>query len=155
MLFGEIALSFTHASATKSPARDLIIAKLMPLCGSIGAFNKQKNGNDTVGATLTADQARYCMRGGTVVDASSCWPHDDVAWFASCEALNAGIHPQATNELNAVFWRAQDGISSWPEHDASPTMGVGLSQSHNEIQGRRSCDSCHAEGRQPQWRFVP
>ena len=73
MLFGEIALSFTHSSATKSPARDFIIAKFMPLYGSIGAFNKQQNGNDTVAATLTADQARYCMRAGTVVDASSCW----------------------------------------------------------------------------------
>ena len=48
--------------------RGFIIAKLMPLCGSIGAFKKQQNGNDTVGATLTADQAPYSTRAGTVAE---------------------------------------------------------------------------------------
>jgi|RhiMethySRZTD1v2_1073278.scaffolds.fasta_scaffold375248_2 hypothetical protein len=68
MLFGQIALNFTHSLATKSPVRDFIIAKPMLLCGSIGASNKQRNKNDPVGPTLTANHARYCTRAGSVTE---------------------------------------------------------------------------------------
>ena len=70
MLFGQIALSFMVSPATVSPVtvRDFIIAKLMQLCGSIGAFKKQRNENNDVGATLTADQPSNFTPVGTVAE---------------------------------------------------------------------------------------
>jgi hypothetical protein len=66
MLFGQIALSFILSPATISPVtvRDFIIAKHMPLCGSIGAWN------DTVGATLTAGEGPNFAGAGTVAKCS-------------------------------------------------------------------------------------
>jgi hypothetical protein len=67
-LFGQIALSFINSPATKSPRRDFIIAKLIPLCGLIGAFNKQERENNSVGATLTADRPPHITPAGTVAE---------------------------------------------------------------------------------------
>jgi len=55
MLFGQIALSFLPSPTTERPVKDFIFAKLMPLCGSIGAFKKQQNENNGIGATLIAE----------------------------------------------------------------------------------------------------
>jgi len=81
MLFGQIALSFLHSPTIGRAAKDFIIAKPTPLCGSIGAFNKQQNGNDTrhnenekaeprrnKAATLTAAQAPHFTPDGTVTE---------------------------------------------------------------------------------------
>lgn len=70
--------------------------------------------NDAAGGAINVNQ-------GT----SFVLAHDGVAWFASYEGLNAGTHPEVTSELDRAFWRAHDGISSWPEHDEFSAMGVG------------------------------
>ena len=81
MLFGEIAFSFPPSPTTGRTVKDFIIAKLMPPCGSIGAFKKQQNGNDTRqnevenagsrrnhAATRTVDQAPHFTPAGTVAE---------------------------------------------------------------------------------------
>jgi hypothetical protein len=68
MLFGQIALSLKHSPTTERAAKDFIIAKLMPLCGSIGALNKQQNENSAVGVTLTADQPPNFTPAGPVAE---------------------------------------------------------------------------------------
>jgi len=70
--------------------RGFIIAKLMPLCGSIGAFKKQQNGNDPVGPTLTADQAPSCTRAGTVAERQ-------IAYLVSTSVPERGLRPCASS----------------------------------------------------------
>jgi len=89
-----------------------IVAGAMPSIFHAGGHNWRQN--DAAGGAIDVNQ-------GT----SFVLAHDGVAWFASYDGLNAGTHPQATNELDTAFWRAHDGISSWPEHDDFPAMGVG------------------------------
>jgi CubicO group peptidase (beta-lactamase class C family) len=49
---------------------------------------------------------------------------DGIAWFASYDGLSAGTNPEATKALDQAFWRARESVSSWPEHDQFPSMGI-------------------------------
>jgi CubicO group peptidase (beta-lactamase class C family) len=50
---------------------------------------------------------------------------DGVAWFASYDGVHYDTERAAVLELEDRLWRARRNVTSWPEHDDFPALGVG------------------------------
>ena len=118
MLFGEIALSFLHSPTTERAAKDFIIAKLTPLCGSIGAFNKQQNENNAAGVTLTASQLSNFTPAGPVAELHNrlAWPINESRCFKPKDSIRDS--PNCSEIVVAPDGAAGGDITVPPERDA-------------------------------------